>query len=151
MKGMLKRNEAFTRGVRSVLVLRMCIYSEFKGGAVIHVSLAGLEEVRGMLSQRLLKMGGFGRGTMYAAACQCARPNCHSVRPDVAGHLQFRLLRKMNGKRLPLFIKKAHLAYAQAVKTWVSGPDDGENSYGKRVRRHFPGKSPVTSRWEKVA
>lgn len=61
-------------------------------------SLADLEAARTRLLQQFLTLGDFRPGTVSAVPRRCGKPSCHCARPDTAGHLQFRLLRKVKGK-----------------------------------------------------
>jgi hypothetical protein len=61
-------------------------------------SLAELEGARSKLLRQFLTLGDFRPGTMSAVPHRCGRPTCHCARPDGAGHLQVRLLRKVKGK-----------------------------------------------------
>jgi hypothetical protein len=62
-------------------------------------SLADLESQRSSLLQQFLTLGDFRPGTVSASARRCGKPSCHCAQPDSAGHPQFRLLRKVQGKR----------------------------------------------------
>lgn len=61
-------------------------------------SLADLEAARCQLLQQFLSLGDFRPGTVAAIPRRCGKPTCHCARPGEAGHLQFRLLRKVKGK-----------------------------------------------------
>ena len=61
-------------------------------------SLADLEFTRTKLLQQFLTFGDFRPGTVSAVPRRCGKPTCRCARPNVAGHPQFRLLRKVKGK-----------------------------------------------------
>lgn len=61
-------------------------------------SLAALESQRASLLQQFLTLSDFRPGTVSAVARRCGKPSCHCAQPDSAGHPQFRLLRKVQGK-----------------------------------------------------
>jgi len=61
-------------------------------------TLADLESQRSSLLQQFLTLGDFRPGTVSAVARRCGKPSCHCAQPDSAGHPQFRLLRKVEGK-----------------------------------------------------
>ena len=48
--------------------------------------------------QQFLTLGDFRPGTVSAVPRRCGKSACHCAQPDGAGHLQFRLLRKVKGK-----------------------------------------------------
>lgn len=61
-------------------------------------SLADLEADRTNLLQQFLSLGDFRPGSISAATRRCGKPTCHCAQPNSAGHPQFRLLRKVEGK-----------------------------------------------------
>ena len=61
-------------------------------------SLVDLEASRNKLMRQFLTLGDFRPGTVSAIPRRCGKSACHCAQPDGAGHPQFRLLRKVNGK-----------------------------------------------------